>query len=349
MFIHLYECWRSFCGSCGKALPSLRCKRCDCAAVCAEEHVHLRVRLLWQHRHLLVHPHHPALQSHHHQEGHPRPQQVSESEALGRWMARSEIKRCVLLRYWEAVLEMLWPRFELILEMNIHSIRNTDPQKLGVLDTRPHYVGFHVPSMVERSVSTYVFADFRSPVVMLSFHLQLSASTRRFPTRGPTFCWDSCRYTNAHIHWWPMTESISADARNPTYTPSSVLFKDSWPPTTVHLLGDCFQVEVENFVLKMAAEFPSRRDQLIFLINNYDMMLSVLMVSSLNVPPVKLPFWTWLHLWLVIVYAGESSRWQQRGGGVPAAPAGQDSGQESAASCAQHNISTSLFHQIWHY
>lgn len=30
----------------------------------------------------------------------------------------------------------------------------------------------------------------------------------------------------------------------------------------------------------MAAEFPSRRDQLIFLINNYDMMLSVLMVSA---------------------------------------------------------------------
>lgn len=38
------------------------------------------------------------------------------------------------------------------------------------------------------------------------------------------------------------------------------------------------QVEVENFVLKMAAEFPSRKDQLIFLINNYDMLLSVLMV-----------------------------------------------------------------------
>lgn len=43
-----------------------------------------------------------------------------------------------------------------------------------------------------------------------------------------------------------------------------------------------FQVEVENFVLKMAAEFPSRRDQLIFLINNYDMMLSVLMVSCMS-------------------------------------------------------------------
>uniref|UniRef100_A0A671PXE9 Vacuolar protein sorting-associated protein 52 homolog n=1 Tax=Sinocyclocheilus anshuiensis TaxID=1608454 RepID=A0A671PXE9_9TELE len=45
---------------------------------------------------------------------------------------------------------------------------------------------------------------------------------------------------------------------------------------TIALLGQ-LQVEVENFVLKMAAEFPSRRDQLIFLINNYDMMLGVLM------------------------------------------------------------------------
>ncbi|KAM3596485.1 uncharacterized protein V6R79_015392 [Siganus canaliculatus] len=45
-----------------------------------------------------------------------------------------------LNKYWDAVLELLWPRFELILEMNIHSIRNTDPQKLGVLDTRPHYI-----------------------------------------------------------------------------------------------------------------------------------------------------------------------------------------------------------------
>lgn len=36
-------------------------------------------------------------------------------------------------------------------------------------------------------------------------------------------------------------------------------------------------------MLKMAAEFPSRRDQLIFLMNNYDMMLSVLMVSWLVV------------------------------------------------------------------
>ncbi|KAF4100045.1 hypothetical protein G5714_018241 [Onychostoma macrolepis] len=110
-------------------------------------------------------------------------------------------------KYWEAVLELLWPRFELILEMNIQSIRNTDPQKLGVLDTRPHYI-------------TRRYAEFSSAVVSIN---------QTFPNER----------TNT-------------------------------------LLGQ-LQVEVENFVLKMAAEFPSRRDQLIFLINNYDMMLGVLM------------------------------------------------------------------------
>ncbi|XP_061616235.1 vacuolar protein sorting-associated protein 52 homolog isoform X2 [Phyllopteryx taeniolatus] len=110
-------------------------------------------------------------------------------------------------KYWEAVLEMLWPRLELILEMNIHSIRNTDPQKLGVLDTRPHYI-------------TRRYAEFSSAIVSIN---------QTFPNER----------TNA-------------------------------------LLAQ-LQVEVENFVLKMAAEFPSRREQLVFLINNYDMMLGVLM------------------------------------------------------------------------
>ena len=45
------------------------------------------------------------------------------------------------------------------------------------------------------------------------------------------------------------------------------------------MLGQ-LQMEVENFVLKMAAEFPHRKEQLIFLINNYDMMLGVITVSQ---------------------------------------------------------------------
>lgn len=45
-----------------------------------------------------------------------------------------------------------------------------------------------------------------------------------------------------------------------------------------------FQVEVENFVLRVAAEFSSRKEQLVFLINNYDMMLGVLMVPEAPSP-----------------------------------------------------------------
>jgi len=36
--------------------------------------------------------------------------------------------------------------------------------------------------------------------------------------------------------------------------------------------------EVENFILRMAAEFPQRKEQLVFLVNNYDMMLAVITV-----------------------------------------------------------------------
>lgn len=115
-------------------------------------------------------------------------------------------------RYWEALLELLWPRFEHILELNIHSIQSTDPQKLGSLDTRPHYI-------------TRRYAEFSSAIVSIN---------QTFPNER----------TNA-------------------------------------LLGQ-LQVEVENLVLRVAAEFSSRKEQLIFLINNYDMMLGVLMERAVE-------------------------------------------------------------------
>ncbi|XP_069343824.1 vacuolar protein sorting-associated protein 52 homolog [Eulemur rufifrons] len=110
-------------------------------------------------------------------------------------------------RYWEQVLALLWPRFELILEMNVQSVRSTDPQRLGGLDTRPHYI-------------TRRYAEFSSALV-----------------------------------------SINQTIPN---------------ERTMQLLGQ-LQAEVENFVLRVAAEFSSRKEQLVFLINNYDMMLGVLM------------------------------------------------------------------------
>jgi len=40
----------------------------------------------------------------------------------------------------------------------------------------------------------------------------------------------------------------------------------------------CFQ-EIERFILRTAAVFPQKREQVIFIINNYDVILSVIMVS----------------------------------------------------------------------
>lgn len=53
------------------------------------------------------------------------------------------------------MLALLWPRFELILEMNVQSVRSTDPQRLGGLDTRPHYI-------------TRRYAEFSSALVSIN-------------------------------------------------------------------------------------------------------------------------------------------------------------------------------------
>uniref|UniRef100_A0A8C3CPZ9 VPS52 subunit of GARP complex n=1 Tax=Cairina moschata TaxID=8855 RepID=A0A8C3CPZ9_CAIMO len=115
-------------------------------------------------------------------------------------------------KYWDALLELLWPRFEHILELNIQSIQNTDPQRLGFLDTRPHYI-------------TRRYAEFSSAIVSIN---------------------------------------------------------QTFPNEKTHALLGQLQVEVENFVLRVAAEFSSRKEQLVFLINNYDMMLGVLMERAVE-------------------------------------------------------------------
>ncbi|XP_076353469.1 vacuolar protein sorting 52 isoform X6 [Tachypleus tridentatus] len=118
-------------------------------------------------------------------------------------------KRAVpaLDKYWEALLQIFWPRFEYILQLNIQSVRDCDPQKFGSFDLRPHYI-------------TRRYAEFSAALVGIN---------ENFPSEQVT-----------------------------------------------RLLGG-LQGEVENFILRMAAEFPGRKEQLVFLINNYDMMLSVLL------------------------------------------------------------------------
>ncbi|KAL3872238.1 hypothetical protein ACJMK2_040174 [Sinanodonta woodiana] len=114
-----------------------------------------------------------------------------------------------LQRYWETILHCMWPRFEYIVELNVQSVRDCDPQKLGHIDVRPNFI-------------TRRYAEFSAAVVGIS---------QSFP---------------------------------------------EYPDDRVQVVLGKLQNEVENFILKMAAEFPHRKEQLIFLINNYDMMLGVI-------------------------------------------------------------------------
>ncbi|KAJ9578638.1 hypothetical protein L9F63_005128 [Diploptera punctata] len=61
------------------------------------------------------------------------------------------------------------------------------------------------------------------------------------------------------------------------FSAALVGISESFPSELVNRLLAELQEEVECFMLKMAAIFSQRKEQLIFLINNYDMVLSILM------------------------------------------------------------------------
>lgn len=45
-----------------------------------------------------------------------------------------------LVGFHNTLLQLLWPRFNYVIALSIHSIRETDPSKLTELDTRPHFI-----------------------------------------------------------------------------------------------------------------------------------------------------------------------------------------------------------------
>ena len=60
--------------------------------------------------------------------------------ALGLWYFSVWTWPSLPSSYWGNLLSRLWPRFEHVMELNITSIRDLNPHKLGHVDTRPHYV-----------------------------------------------------------------------------------------------------------------------------------------------------------------------------------------------------------------
>uniref|UniRef100_A0A3B1IKR6 Vacuolar protein sorting-associated protein 52 homolog n=1 Tax=Astyanax mexicanus TaxID=7994 RepID=A0A3B1IKR6_ASTMX len=128
------------------------------------------------------------------------------------------------------------------------------------------------PQMFLKNMSAYVSDCYDSILCSSDIHiiLRFKAITARgtFPRPYWEWCFEML---------WPTSETPTLRKLGVLDTRTSLLYKPDLPNERTNALLGQLQIEVENFVLKMAAEFPSRKDQLIFLINNYDMMLGVLM------------------------------------------------------------------------
>ena len=85
------------------------------------------------------------------------------------------------IRYWNALLDLLWPRFQHLVDLNGQSIRDTDPQKLGSIDVRPHYVCCY---------SYNFFLNFRT---LSNFHTMMLSITQYSSFHGcRLFCLHVC-------------------------------------------------------------------------------------------------------------------------------------------------------------
>jgi hypothetical protein len=123
-------------------------------------------------------------------------------------------KRAVpaLDQYYDSLTEIIWPRFSHVFEIHLRSISDCDIRKVGVSDTRPHFI-------------TRRYAEFSAAITTVN---------------------------------------------------------ETFPDERVSIMLGQLQTEVENLLLKMASVFDSPKEQLVFLINNYDVIISVLQEQSLD-------------------------------------------------------------------
>lgn len=112
-------------------------------------------------------------------------------------------------RYWSTILAYLWPKLQKVIQLNVQSVKECDPQKLKSLDLRPHFV------------------------------------IRRYAELSAAFV------------------SINETCQDESF----------------HKLLSELHMEIDHFIMRVASVFPRRKEQLIFAINNYDLILSVMGVS----------------------------------------------------------------------
>ncbi len=131
-------------------------------------------------------------------------------------------------RYWDTLLEIMWPRFEYLLQMNIQSIRDCDPQKLGQIDVRPHYVS--VVCLCRRSHNWFI-KDSAVSFVETKDALCIGPGPSHFEkTNGPTVHWPSflCRSLADTLSFPQLWSASVRHSRATSSTDSSHSFKLRW-------------------------------------------------------------------------------------------------------------------------
>ena len=109
-------------------------------------------------------------------------------------------------KYWDTIHGLLWPRLQIVIKLNVQSVKDCDPQKMKILDLRPHYV------------------------------------TRRYAEFSTAF----------------------------------ISINEKFPEANLNTMLLDMEQEIGNFIMKMASSFQQRKEQLIFVINNYDVILSIM-------------------------------------------------------------------------
>jgi vacuolar protein sorting-associated protein 52 len=126
---------------------------------------------------------------------------------IQRYEILAKQRNCLsILSYYDNIMEILWQRFDFVMQLHTNSVSNIDTHKLQSLDVRPHYI-------------TRRYAEFSTSLYSINEHL---------------------------------------------------------PNPKLNAILSQLQVEVQNFILRLASEFTQRKEQLISVINNYDLMLSVI-------------------------------------------------------------------------
>lgn len=139
---------------------------------------------------------------------------------------------------------LLWPRFKQIFDANIKSLRFSQPKKLGAVDLSPHYISRRYAELIASVLTLHnqSLVNIQSQqAVLLNKSLQTNAAALEINVGNPD----------------PLGLGSGGD---------------------LMLMQDVQQLRVEMIALLdriATSSFPKTKDQLVFFINNYDMILSI--------------------------------------------------------------------------